>query len=353
MIRQTQNLAVYALTEKGVDLARKLGKSLDNLTIFLPRRIVDTSQNEKAFLSIAQAVKDNFAKFDGHIAITAAGIMVRVLAPIIKSKLTDPAVVVLDQEGKYAVSLLSGHLGGANELAVKVANILGGEAVITTATDSAGLPSLEVLAVSLGLFPENMRALPRVSRAVLEGQPVQLFDPGNRLQPSLAEWSHLFLRLENIPDPSLITDNPVVYVGDQCYDYPDNWLMIRPKTLAIGMGCNKGISLNELQELLFETLKAADLSPQSISCLATVEAKKDEPGLIALSEKLDLPMMIFSSDELNQIQTPNPSMIVKKHIGAKSVCEAAAILANPKGHLVIPKKKSQNATLAVVREDYT
>ena len=189
MEEKGRKTAVYALTKAGAEVARKIAWGLDGTEIFLPARLVATGRGEKGFVRISEAMKENFLNFPGHVAVAASGVVVRAIAPLLRDKTVDPAVVVVDQEGRFAISLLSGHLGGANELAHKTARILGARAVITTATDAAAKPSIEVLARDCGLKVENLKALSRISRMILEDEPVAVFDPHGWLRPSLAEWS--------------------------------------------------------------------------------------------------------------------------------------------------------------------
>ena len=208
---------------------------LPDATLFLPVRLARPDAGEQGFYRLAAALTDNFNLYRGHVVVAAAGIVFRILAPLIQAKTSDPGVVVLDQEGRYAVSLLAGHLGGGNELARTVADILGGRAVITTATDSAGKPALEMIARNHGLALENLAALSRIGRAVLEGEIVPLFDPGDWLAPWLQDWPESFARLE--APPAHNPDRPLIWVGPQALDFPSAWLLIRPPVLAVGLGC--------------------------------------------------------------------------------------------------------------------
>ncbi|CAO0822153.1 cobalt-precorrin 5A hydrolase [Desulfarculales bacterium] len=161
--RPASTLAVYAITPTGAEVARTLAPSLSGATLFLPRSLAYLPDGEELFDRLALALAANFLEYGGHVILAAAGIVVRALAPLLHHKAQDPAVVVVDQAGRYAVSLLSGHLGGSNALARRVAEILGGQAVITTATDTANLPSLEMLAGELGFRVENLMALARAA----------------------------------------------------------------------------------------------------------------------------------------------------------------------------------------------
>ena len=337
-------VAVYALTAGGANVARRIAAGLPGAVVFLPERLARPDLGERSFGRLAAALAANFQDFRGHVAAAAAGIVVRALAPLLGDKTRDPAVVVVDPEGRFAVSLLSGHLGGANDLARETARILGGQAVVTTATDAAGKPGLEVIARDQGLRIENMKALSRLSRAIVEDDPVPVFDPGDWLRPALAAWPETFSFLTD--PPPLDLDAPLVYVGQTVIAAPDSWLLIRPPSLAVGLGCNRGTSVEELDGLLIEVFETHGLSRLSIRCLATIAAKRDETGILALAERLGVETIFFEAMELGRVRTPHPSAAVEKHMGVASVCEAAAMLAAGTDRLLAAKHKSRNATLA-------
>lgn len=338
-------MAVYALTAAGAELARRLARALPGAKVFLPHRLAQAG--EAGFSKISEALSENFPRFRGHVAIAATGIVVRALAPLLAHKALDPGVVVVDQAGQFAISLLAGHLGGANGLARQVAGLLGGQAVITTATDVAGLPSLEMEARSRGLGLENLPALAGVSLAVLEGRPVTVQDPEGWLWPWLAErWPGVF-QLAAGPPALTEAGEPRVRVDWRAMPAAEGELVLRPPCLAVGLGCNRGTDQAEMAELLEKVLNSHGFSRASLARLASAEVKRDEPGLLELARGLNLPLEFYSPEELKQIKVPNPSTTVEKHVGTQSVCEAAAQLAARGGPLVVPKHKTPNVTVAV------
>lgn len=351
MADKQRKTAIYALTTRGAETARKIKAGLRSSDLFLPSRIADHGAEEKQFEKLAAVLSENFNNYDGHIVAAAAGIVVRSLVSIIRDKTVDPAVVVVDQEGKFAISLLSGHLGGANELAAETARILGGQAVITTGTDIAGKPSLEVEAVRRGLKVENLKALSRISGDIIEGRAAPVYDPGLWFWPGLKHRPDSVRFLDNKPD--LSDDSPLVWVGHEVMDFPDSWLLVRPPSLAVGMGCNRGTGVDEIEELLRRVLKEKSLALKSVGRLASIEVKKDEEGILELGRRLEIEPIFFRKEELNAVQTPNPSSTVKKHVGVESVCEAAAMLAARADRLLATKQKSRNATLAIAKINST
>ncbi len=346
MSRAPQSLALYALTPAGAELARSLARAWPQARLFLRAGLAQPAAGEQAFERLSQALAANFAAFGGHVVFAAAGIVVRALSPLLRHKALDPAVVVADQEGRFAVSLLAGHLGGANDLAREVAAVLGGQAVITTATDAAGLPSLEVLSGELGMAVENLPALAGLSMALLEGRAVPVCDPGGWLWPALeSAWPGRFRSVGEDQAASLV-DEPLAWVGWRTLEAPPGWLVLRPACLALGLGCNRGTPADEMEDFLRRGLAEAGISPASLACLASVEAKRDEPGLLELARRLDLPCRFFGVDELAAAEAPNPSEVVAKHMGVASVCEAAALLAAGSRRLLMNKRKGPNTTMA-------
>jgi cobalt-precorrin 5A hydrolase len=337
-------VAIYALTKQGASQARKLAKALPASRLFLPRRLA--GPHEEAFDKFTQALGERFQSFKGHVAFCATGIAVRAIAPLINKKTDDPAVVVCDHHGHWAISLLSGHLGGANQLAREVARILGGETVITTGTDTEGLPSLEMAAKDLGLTIANLPALSHVSMALLEGERVRVYDPWGWLQPVLKQRPELFELLDQEPGPAE-DDHPLVWVGWQTLSPGRKCLVLRPPCLALGVGCNRGTPADEIVQLIHQVLDKQGLEPKSIMCLASVQLKADENGLIQAARELGTKTIFFEPEQLAKVDVPNPSTVVQRHLGTSSVCEAAALLAARGGPMLIDKQKSPNVTVAV------
>ena len=339
-------IRVVALTPAGVLLARRLSRALPGAVSWLPAS--RAAAGDESFDSLALVFAQAFARGDSLVCIMAAGIVVRHLAPLMQGKDRDPAVVVVDEAGRFAISLLSGHLGGANDLARRVAEVLGGTPVITTATDVQGLPALDTLAADHGLVIDNLAAVKEVSMALLAGRPVGLVDPGGWLAPALGEHRHLFHEIADLDAALAGAPQPTVYVGDQERPWPGGWLRLRPRNLVAGMGCHRGTPAQELLDFLTDTFRQAGLSLLSLRALATIAVKKDEPGLQEAAHRLKVDLLWFTAEELEKIPVPHPSAQAARHVGARSVSEAAALMAS-RGELLVPKQKSANATVAVAR----
>ncbi|MCZ0210346.1 precorrin-3B C(17)-methyltransferase [Streptomyces sp. UMAF16] len=275
---------------------------------------------------VKEAVRAAFAECEQLVCFLATGAVVRLLAPLLTEKAADPGVVCVDEGGRFAVSLLGGHGGGANELAREVGALLGAEPVVTTATDAVGLPGLD----TLGLPYEG--AVAAVSRALLDGEPVAL--------AAEVPW----------PLPPLPVADDGAYtirVTDRDAVPGEREVLLRPPSLVVGVGASKGAPAEEVLGLIEGALREAGLTARSVGRLATVDAKAGEPGIVAAAERLGVPLVTYSAEELAGVAVPNPSAAPLAAVGTPSVAEAAALLGG--GELLVPKRKSAMATCAVVR----
>jgi len=337
----TGRLAVFALTPQGARLARALAGEFQ-ADLFLPRKLA--GPGELSFDSLPVQVAEVFHAYAGHLFVAASGIVVRAVAPLLRGKSEDPAVVVLDQAGRHAVSLLSGHLGGANDLARRAAAVTGGEAVITTATDTAGLPSLDLLARDSGLAIENLDAVKTVNAGLLDGRTVQVFDPDARLVVPQTHGGHF----QWVGAPHLLeAERPCVAVTWRSAALPKGCLVLRPRVVVAGTGCRKGTPASEIIDALQTACAKRGVSVKSLAALASIEAKRHEPGLIQAASELGVELIFFPASRLGEVSVPNPSLNALKHMGVESVCEAAALLATGADTLLLPKIKTKTVTVAL------
>ncbi|MCG8641921.1 MAG: cobalamin biosynthesis protein CbiG, partial [Desulfobacterales bacterium] len=184
----TPSFAVWAITPNGIDIGCSLVTHLSSATLFLPKKLaeaVSTARNRIFFSVLSEELTRQFHRFSGHVFIFSTGIAVRMIAPLLVSKVTDPSVVVVDDNGRHAVSLLSGHMGGGNELAKTIARITNGTPVITTATDVNQVPAIDMIALSRNLFIETVENIKLVNMAFLTGRPLRIEDPQNHILPDI------------------------------------------------------------------------------------------------------------------------------------------------------------------------
>lgn len=355
MMNTMNSIAIYALTPKGAALARTLACEVGG-SIFLPERMVDAEAvlEESGFQHLRECVAETFGRFTAHVFITAAGIAVRAIAQHLVSKDVDPAVVVLDQNGEHVISLLSGHLGGANRFAQQIAQIIGGVAVITTATDTEKLPSVDMVAQEAGCVIHNLDAVKYINGALLAGEQVILDDPADVLSLKRGTFEKYFLPAELVPfseeeAPSIV----VSWRSAELLELEEKTLLLHPKVLTVGVGAKRGASKDAILQLIQETFSKHDLALGSVARLVSVDAKKDEQGIIQAANVLGVPFETFSAELLNEIDVPNPSDAPKNAVGTKSVAEAAALhgaSSQQNARLVVEKQKGNGVTCAVALE---
>lgn len=345
MNREDGPLVIAALTRQGVELALRLHAGLPGSVLAVPaRHQFAVDMGAEPFHRLASVFEVHWPHARGFVCVMAAGIVVRHVAPYLLHKASDPAVVVMDERGQFAISLVSGHLGGANCLAREVAALTGGEAVITTASDVQEKPALDLLACQLGLEIENLPLLSRVTRAILEGERVWLYDPEGVLRPFLEGY----VLIHASPATRHPSPLPGIWVSER--EPPlgtPPCLLLRPRNLVVGVGCNRGTPAGEILSFIEEVFAAHRLSLLAIRNLATIDAKNDEEGLLEAARALKRPIRFFSREEIARVSVPTPSAMVAKHMGVHSVCEATALLSAQHGTLLIPKQKTPNVTLAV------
>lgn len=271
----------------------------------------------------------------GLVCFLATGATVRLVAPLLRGKDTDPGVVCVDEAGRFAVALLGGHHGGANALAHRVAATLGAAPVVTTASDAAGATALDSLPAA-GFQVEG--ALAGVGAALLSGEPVDLLADDVWPLPPLAAT----------PARSQTPGRAALVVTDRAGEAEPGQVLVRPPSLVAGMGASRGASEAEAAELLEAVLAAAGRSPRALWALATVEAKSEEPGLVALAARLGLPLLTHPAHRLAEVAVPHPSEVVRAAVGTPSVAEAAALAsAGRGGRLVVGKAVGARVTVAL------
>lgn len=282
--------------------------------------------------SLRDLMASRFRGSAAQIFVGAAGIAVRAIAPHLDHKSRDPAVLVVDPAGRHVISLLSGHWGDANGLARHLARALGGEAVVTTASDTLSRPALDMAVRRAGLRLLDWDQLPAVQAALLESRPVSLYDPLRRLPPLPG--------LVRIPSPPSEDDAlPSVCVHWQALPSAPARVRVAVPCLALGVGCRRDMDADLLRESFFEFCRVGGVAPEAVAALATVTEKSREPAIIALADALSLPLLHFPAPTLAAVHTPTPSAAAGRRFGLPpfSVCEAAALLAADAPELLIPK----------------
>lgn len=346
-----ENIAIILVSEGGLPTARLISHELGNAPVFTTH----TLEGCQTFPSYAQFMAAHFREYDLFVFIGAMGICIRSIAPFIKDKYTDPAILCVDSTGRFVISVLSGHIGGANDWARRVAAITGGEAVVTTQSDNTGLWALDTLARRFDWRTAASHAeMNRMISLFVGNQPTALLldvkDRGtDYLERTLPEHVSVFYRFEDIRPEAfrlIIAVTPFIYTADVPILY------YRPRVLHVGIGCRRDSAPEGVAEHMAAVMEAHRLSPLSVRSVATIELKKDEPLFHALAQTWEAEKHVYRADELADITVPNPSQKVFDTTGVWGVSESTAQRASGFGPLVMEKQKgvlsaSSDFTLAV------
>ncbi len=341
--------AVGSFTEHGAQLAVQLAAGLGahgiHCEAWLKKSGAKPPEGVHAMeVPLKEWTREQFREKDALFFIGAAGIAVRSIAPFVKNKKTDPAVVVIDEQAKHAVSLLSGHIGGANALAALAADILGAEPVITTATDLNGKFAVDAFAARRGLYMDSMEYAKAIAAKLVEGKAVGL-------------WSD-FPILGRVPEELDMTKEQELGFAVSVRDvrpFPRTLHLI-PKAVALGIGCRRGASAEKVEEAALAALKEAGIFKESVKLLASIDLKKDEEGILALSCRWQIPYLTYTAKELMGARAEGgfiESEFVKRVAGVGNVCERAAVLGAGSRRLLMRKQAGGGVTVAAALSDYT
>lgn len=346
------NLAILAVSRRGASLGTRLQVQLGG-DLFIPPVLAENVGSGARLMSsggIRETLADVFPRCRGIVLFLPLGAAVRLLAPLLEDKREDPGVTVVDEAGTHAICVLSGHIGGGNDLTNRVATAIGARPVITTASDVLGLPSLDLLGAEWGWHIEETGGVTGASAALVEGKPIGVYqDAGEEawwkgLPESIRRYSSVEdLREATVAARLVISDRvlPIHHGMDVVY---------RPRTLVAGVGCVRGAAADEMQGLLENIFAAHGLSVRSLSCIATIDVKRDEEGLHDLAKRYRVPVHYFSAQELTMAGVPSgASEEVLRAVGAPGVSEPAAMLAAKADSLLVRKAKTSGATVAVAR----
>lgn len=340
-MNQIQSFAIIVVSAASLPLARKLQEQFPTASIY------SKSEEEGTIpvTSFDAITKELFSTTDAIVYIGAMGICVRSIAPYIQDKHTDPAIVCMDSTGKYVISVLSGHIGGANGLAKELAAAIGAQAIVTTQSDNAGLWALDTFTAKFG-WEFSANDMNSCISSFVNRKPTALLldiqDAGTEyLERTCPEHVDLYYKFSDIhPDryELLITVSPYLYTSSI------KMITYAPKVLHMGMGCKKELTGNpdELKRKLTAALRKEKINPLSIADISSIDLKKDEKILNQLAkESMKCPFITYPTGVLDSIIVPNPSTKVKEVTDSRSVAEAAAIQSAGGGFLLMQKQKGQ------------
>ncbi len=356
----SKGIAIIALTEKGVETATKISAALEILEIknnvFSPEPCVQ-HWTMPLDMRLSEFIKEIFEKVDAIIGVMATGIIVRTIAPCLKSKLTDPAVVCVDVSGRFAVSLLSGHYGGANELTQILAREIGAIPVITTASEVMEKISIDGVARLLHCKIQNPNSLVAVNSALVNEKHVGLFLVGDVKLPLNMIFGYDVKNANTVREAANMLKNfdagAIIAKKSMSAKLPKSVVLLTPNKLTVGIGARKNSKASEIVAAVNSALERADLPLERIDRLATVDIKKTSQSVLSAAEKLGLPIDFVNVEALRSVKHENlspDSRLVEEKIGVGGVCERAALITVGKNANLILKKMKQNGVTVAVAE---
>ncbi len=356
--------AIVAVTRQGVELAEKTAALLAEnggyeTVVYVPGKfsLLQIDGRRRPYRkSLRELCGELFAEYEGIVCIMALGIVVRLIAPHLRGKTEDPAVVVMDELGQNVISVLAGHWGGANALTGRIAELCGANPVITTATDVHGLPAVEMLARERGWRIEPFELVRKINAAIVNGQKVVIYSD---IPLNIKQAEHIEVQAYNRYAAGQKEDRRVVLVTNKAAEhFPPGTLFLRPPNLCIGVGCRRGVSDREVLAAITAAMAEAGLAMSCVRSLASIDIKSDEAGLLAAAGELARPVQFFSRPELLAVLRERDgeltySEFVDDKIGVGGVCEPAAILgAGKTPELVQGKRKYGQVTIAIAAGDW-
>lgn len=350
-------VAILAITKNGKKIGRRLTEIFADMTLYSPKKLQDSESGIVWYDgSTTQMAGELFSKYDGVVYIFSLGAVIRLISPHLKDKKSDPAVIVIDDKLNFVISVLSGHLGGANNLANKIAKETGATPVITTAADVNKTISVDLVGRDLGWVIDDDTNVTRTSAYMVNEEPIGIFqDAGDKnwwphpLPPNVTIYDTLDRLVQSNSKGYLIITDRILSDRVISDDVADKAVIYRPPSLVIGVGLHHNTTSETIQRGIIQSLKKCNFSLKCIAKIASIKKVYTIPGIQDAANMLNVPLHLVERDDLAQISIPNPSGVVKKFEGTPSVSEAAAILVS-NGNLVIEKQKfPPDLTVAVAK----
>jgi cobalt-precorrin 5A hydrolase/precorrin-3B C17-methyltransferase len=323
------NIAIFYLNNKGLKLANEIVK-------FFPQaKVCKFSQDE---------VKRSWEDASAFLFIMATGIVVRTIAPLIKNKKEDPAVLVIDEEGKHVIPLLGGHQARANELATTLATLINANPVITTSSDINNLPALDLWIERCQLFIQNPSILPKIMSKFIENRKIKIHINSDLIRVPIFPDHFQVVKEAEIAD--IIITNKKLEL-----ELNEDQLILIPRNLVVGLGFHDWVTSNEIEEAVKKVFIDEGLYFEALKGVATLEKKAKNEALQEFSRNYRLRVFSYTPEELQEVKGLSFSPIVERAVGVSSVCEQSAILAS-QGKLIVPKRVFKDITIAVAEAPY-
>jgi cobalt-precorrin 5A hydrolase len=348
-----KKIAVLAITKNGIGMSLKLKEYFSDFELFAPIKFSDNNEKIQWYDdSTTQKIVDLFKNNDGIICLFSLGAVIRLLAPHIKDKKTDPAVIVIDDNANFVISVLSGHLGGANELSNEIAKKICSTPVITTAADVNKTIAVDLVGREFGWKIDDDSNVTRISAFMVNKEKIGIFQNIGKKEwwkGKLPDNITFFSKIEDLKNSD--SKGYLIITNDQINDEDvlKNSVVYRVPNLVVGIGLHWDTSKETILNGVNETLEKFELKQNQIARFVSIKKDKDVIGLIELGEEMNIPIEYIEREELATISAPNPSKTVQAFEGTPSVSEAAAIKSSH-GELIVEKQKfPPNLTVAIAR----
>jgi len=347
-----ENVSVLAITKNGINIGEKLKELFPNWDIFVPSKL---SNENKSIIWYSEPTSDKiielFKNSNALICLFSLGAVIRLIAPYLKDKKTDPAVIVIDDKTNFVISVLSGHIGGANELTQEISEKLNALPVITTAADVNKTIAVDLVGREFGWKIDDETTVTKISAHMVNAEPIGVFQQtGNKKwYKELPKNVTIYNSLEELKKSN---SKAHLIISDTIIDneLAQESVIYRPQSLVIGIGLHWDTTKDTIKDGIEHCLKKFNLSSKCIAKLVSIKKPEDVQGLIDLGKEMQIPVEYVNREELAEIITPNPSSTVKAFEGTASVSEAAAIKIS-NGELIIEKQKfPPNLTVAIARK---
>ena len=347
-----ENVSVLAITKNGVNIGGKLKELFPNWNIFAPSKL---SNENKSITWYSEPTSDKiielFKNSNALICLFSLGAVIRLIAPHLKDKKTDPAVIVIDDKMTFVISVLSGHIGGANELTQEISEKLNALPVITTAADVNKTIVVDLVGRQFGWKIDDETTVTKISAHMVNSEPIGVFQ-----QTGNTKWYKELPKnvtiYDNLEELKKSNSKAHLIISDAIIDdeLAQESVIYRPQSLVIGIGLHWDTTKDTIREGIEDCLEKFNLSSKCIAKLVSIKKPEDVQGLIDLGKEMEIPVEYVDREELAEIITPNPSSTVKAFEGTASVSEAAAIKVS-NGKLIVEKQKfPPNLTIAIARK---
>lgn len=352
-------LSIISFTEEGIMLSERIKKAWDETEAVIYTKCTEAAKKNgntegARYIggSIGAWARTQMEQKNALLFIGACGIAVRAIASSVTDKLQDSPVLVMDEKGRYVIPILSGHMGGANELAGRLAEGVGAEAVITTATDLNRAFAVDVFAKRNGLHIVNREGIKKVSAKVLAGKEITISIEPEHLHRNCRIPKGI--RIVSCPYEKK-ADVVIASDGGNLAEKNGGLLWLRPEEYVIGMGCRKGKEAEKIEKFIQRSIEEIGILPEQILALASIDKKKDEPGFLAWSHSFGIPFLTYEADELRQVKGElYRSVFAEEQVGVDNVCERAALKAcKGTGRLVYKRHAEDGMTIAIAKREWS